>query len=141
MKLVSATAALALALVIPLSGRAYADQITIDVRVDNVRPDQGMVRVAMYDEGAWLGEPVAAEQIASSGASVTLRLQAPTSGRYGLAAYQDVNNDGRLNRNLIGMPSEPMAFSNDAAMNFGPPRFADAALDVGAASQAVLTLR
>jgi uncharacterized protein (DUF2141 family) len=141
MKLIIATAACAFALAVLLDGRAYADEIAIDVRVDNVRPDQGDVRVALYDQNTWLGEPVVAQQIASTGASVTLRLQVPSSGRYGLAAYQDTNNDGHLNRNVVGMPSEPTAFSNDAPMNFGPPRFTDAALDVSATSQTVLTLR
>ncbi|MEQ1817581.1 MAG: DUF2141 domain-containing protein [Terricaulis sp.] len=140
MRLITATAACALALAM-LNGQAHADQVSLDVRVDNVRPDQGQVRVALYDEGTWLGEPVVGEQIDSTGTSVTMRLQVPASGRYGLAAYQDVNSDGRLNRNAVGMPSEPTAFSNDAPMSFGPPRFADAALDVSAPSEAVLTLR
>jgi uncharacterized protein (DUF2141 family) len=141
MKFITATAACALALAVLLNGHAYADNIAIDVRVDNVRPDQGAVRVAIYDQRTWLGEPVVGEQADSTGTSVTLRLQVPASGRYGLAAYQDTNNDGQLNRNVVGMPSEPTAFSNDAPMNYGPPRFADAALDVSATSQAVLTLR
>ncbi len=141
MKLITATAACAFAFAVLLNGQAYADQVSIDVRVDNVRPNQGAVRVALYDEGTWLGEPVVGRQIAASGSSVTLRIQAPASGRYGLAAYQDTNSDGRLNRNIVGIPSEPTAFSNDAPMSFGPPRFADAALDVSAPSQTVLTLR
>ncbi|MCX7358531.1 MAG: DUF2141 domain-containing protein [Alphaproteobacteria bacterium] len=141
MKLITATAACILALAVFSNGHAYADQVSLDVRVDNVRPDQGQVRVAVYDESTWLGEPVLGEQIDSTATSVTLRLQVPASGRYGLAAYQDTNSDGRLNRNVVGMPSEPTAFSNDAPMNFGPPRFADAALDVSAPSQAVLSLR
>ncbi|MBL8547297.1 MAG: DUF2141 domain-containing protein [Hyphomonadaceae bacterium] len=141
MKLITATAACILALAGLPNGHAYADQVSLDVRVDNVRPDQGAVRVALYDENSWLGEPVVGQQIAASGSSVTLRIQAPAVGRYGLAAYQDTNSDGRLNRNLVGIPSEPTAFSNDAPMNFGPPRFADAALDVSAPSQTVLTLR
>ncbi|MCA8886104.1 MAG: DUF2141 domain-containing protein [Hyphomonadaceae bacterium] len=141
MKLITATAACIFALAVLSNGHAYADQVSLDVRVDNVRPDQGQVRVALYDESTWLGEPVIGQQIDSTGTSVTVRLLAPASGRYGLAAYQDINQDGRLNRNVLGMPSEPTAFSNDAPMNFGPPRFADAALDVSAPSQTVLTLR
>ncbi len=141
MKLITAMAACAFALAVLVNGHAYADQVSLDVRVDNVRPDQGQVRVALYDEGTWLAEPVVGEQIDSTATSVTLHLQAPASGRYGLAAYQDTNGDGRLNRNVVGMPSEPTAFSNNAPMSFGPPRFADAALDVSAPSETVLTLR
>jgi uncharacterized protein (DUF2141 family) len=143
MKLITAVAACALALVVLTEANdARADQITLSVRVDNVRPDQGEVRVAMFAEGAWLSEqPVAALRTASSGATVTLRLPAPSAGRYGLAAYQDINGDGELNRNMIGIPTEPYAFSNNAPLRFGPPTFEDAALELGASAETVLTLR
>lgn len=141
MRLITATAACALALAVLLNGQAHAEQVSLDVRVDNVRPDQGAVRVALYDEGTWLSEPVVDEQTDPTGTSVTFHIQLPEGGRYGLAAYQDTNSDGRLNRNAVGIPSEPTAFSNDAPMSYGPPRFADAALDVSAPSEAVLTLR
>ena len=42
---------------------------------------------------------------------------------------------------MIGIPTEPYAFSNNAPLRFGPPSFADAALSVGEASETVLTLR
>jgi uncharacterized protein (DUF2141 family) len=142
MKLMTAAAACALALAVLVNGETSAEPIALDVRVDNVRPDQGAIRIAMYAEGAWLsGEPSAALETAASGSSVTLRLEAPAAGRYGLAAYQDINGDGQLNRNAVGIPSEPYAFSNDAPIQFGPPAFAAAALELSAPTQAVITLR
>lgn len=140
MKLFTAIAASALAFVV-LTNSANADDIALNVRVDNVRPEQGAVRVAMFTEQAWLGEAVDAEETPSSSASVTLALTAPASGRYGLAAYQDLNSDGRLNRNAVGIPSEPYAFSNNAPIQFGPPNFSAAALEINAATETVLTLR
>ncbi len=35
-----------------------------------------------------------------------------------------------MDRNLIGMPVEPYAFSNDAVGNFGPPTFEQAKFKV-----------
>jgi uncharacterized protein (DUF2141 family) len=35
------------------------------------------------------------------------------AGPIAVAVYQDVNGDGQLNRNLLGIPSEPYGFSND----------------------------
>ncbi|MGD9979156.1 MAG: DUF2141 domain-containing protein [Hyphomonadaceae bacterium] len=143
MKFITAAAACAAAFVV-LTGanEAYAEPIALNVRVDNVRPDQGDVRVAMFAEGAWLSEePVAALRTTSDRGSVTLRLTAPAAGRYGLAAYQDLNGDGELSRNMIGLPTEPYAFSNNAPLRFGPPAFEDAALTINTSSEAVLTLR
>jgi uncharacterized protein (DUF2141 family) len=143
MKFVTAAAACCFAFLAPLYvNDAHADQVTLDVRVDNVRPDQGDVRVAMFAEGAWLSEqPVAALRTSGDAASVTLHFTAPGPGRYGLAAFQDINGDGELSRNMIGLPTEPYAFSNNAPLRFGPPIFEDAALQIDDAAEAVLTLR
>ncbi len=124
--------AAALAVLTAFSAPASA-QAALEVRIENVRPGGGQVRVALFDEANWLSDVrVASAQVDASGASVTVRLSAPRAGRYAVSVYQDLNRDGRLNRNLIGIPSEPWGASNDAPANFGPPQFSDAALDVGA---------
>lgn len=45
---------------------------------------------------------------------------------YGVAVYQDIDQNNDLKTNLIGLPREPIGFSNDAKINFGPPSFEDA---------------
>ena len=52
-------------------------------------------------------------------------------GSWAVLAYQDENNNGELDRNLIGMPKEPYGFSRDARSKFGPPRFEDAVIELG----------
>ena len=39
----------------------------------------------------------------------------------------DEDDDGALDTNLFGVPSEPFDFSNDARARFGRPDFAEAA--------------
>lgn len=46
-------------------------------------------------------------------------------GKYAIAAFQDLNDDGEMNANMFGMPVEPYGFSNDARGQFGPPSFDD----------------
>jgi uncharacterized protein (DUF2141 family) len=48
-------------------------------------------------------------------------------GQYAASAYHDENDDGELDTNLVGMPSESFGFSNDARARFGRPDFAEAA--------------
>jgi uncharacterized protein (DUF2141 family) len=38
----------------------------------------------------------------------------------------DENANGKMDSNVIGIPIEPYAFSNDASGNFGPPTFEQA---------------
>ena len=51
-------------------------------------------------------------------------------GQYAVSAYQDENNNGRLDTGFMGKPKEPYGFSNDARCRLGPPAFRDAVFDV-----------
>lgn len=53
-------------------------------------------------------------------------------GEYGMAVYQDLDNDKKLKTNMIGMPKEPIGFSNDARIVMGPPSFKQAGVKVEA---------
>jgi uncharacterized protein (DUF2141 family) len=53
------------------------------------------------------------------------------SGEYAVAVFADVNGNGKLDSNFIGIPQEPIGVSRDAKGRFGPPKFADAAFKVG----------
>ena len=63
--------------------------------------------------------------------AVTVRIAGVPPGTYAAQAYQDENDNGKLDRTLFGIPKEGLGFSNDAPMRFGPPSFADAAFTVG----------
>ncbi len=47
-------------------------------------------------------------------------------GIYAIAAFHDLNDDGKLNRNHVTLPIEPYGFSNNARRRFGPAKFTDA---------------
>ena len=55
-------------------------------------------------------------------------------GRYALSAFHDENDNGELDTNLMGIPSEGYGFGNDASAALGPPSFEAAAVDVDTAS-------
>jgi len=116
------------------SGAATAQggRTILEVQVDNVRAGGGPVRIAVFDEADWLAQPIAVGEAPAAEGAVTVRIVAPRAGRYAVSAYQDTNSDRRLNRNLMGIPSEPWGASNDAPANFGPPSFREAAIDVSA---------
>lgn len=54
------------------------------------------------------------------------------AGEYALVVYQDENGNGRLDKNFIGIPIEPLGFSNDYRPK-GPPMFARATFQLGPA--------
>ena len=103
----------------------------VTVTVAGIKAKQGFIMIALHDEKAWSGAALARAKVAVQGETVTIALAAPAPGRYGIKLYHDVDGDGKMATNLVGFPTEPFGFSNDAPLRFGPPAFADAAFDVG----------
>lgn len=52
-------------------------------------------------------------------------------GRYALKVFHDIDRDGVLDTNWMGIPKEPYGFGNDAMGTFGPPGFDEASFQVG----------
>lgn len=47
-------------------------------------------------------------------------------GTYAMVVFHDENDNGRFDRDALGMPLEGYAFSNNALATFGPPTFRQA---------------
>jgi len=77
-------------------------------------------------------------KIATSDQTI-LRIPNLASGKYAIAAFADINQNGKLDRSFIGKPSEPYGFSNDARPLFGPPDFNEAGFELkdAAVSQSI----
>lgn len=121
--------ALCLALVAGPAARAGEVRVVID----GVRDEPGEVRVAACDEAHFLASGCFRSAVAPARAgTVQVVLSEVPPGTYALQAFHDANRDGAIDTNLFGMPREGMGFSNDAPMRFGPPDFADAAVEIGA---------
>jgi uncharacterized protein (DUF2141 family) len=66
--------------------------------------------------------------IAATGRSLVVHFKDLPPGEYAAVAFQDVNGNGKLDKNLLGMPKEPYGFSNGARGSAGPPKFSAAAV-------------
>lgn len=53
------------------------------------------------------------------------------AGEYAIAVFADMNGNGVLDSNFVGIPREPVGISRDAKGKFGSPKFADAAFKMG----------
>jgi uncharacterized protein (DUF2141 family) len=113
--------------------------VPVRVTVTNVSNHKGTIVAALYDERTWDGARIASARADANADVVELVLLAPASGKYGVRLYQDVNGDGAMGKNLLGIPTEPFGISNNANIQFGPPSFGDAAFEVRApgASQSI----
>jgi len=105
---------------------------SIKVAVMGVASNEGDILVALYDQAGWRGAALDRARAAAKSGTTIVSLAAPTPGIYGIKLFHDVNGNGKLDTNLVGIPTEPIGFSNDAPVHFGPPQFADAAFEVSA---------
>lgn len=70
------------------------------------------------------------ERKTASSSTMRFSFEGLSPGRYAVAAYQDLNGNGSLDRSKLGLPLEPFGFSNDAGRS-GRPSFVSAAFVLG----------
>lgn len=105
----------ALVLLAPLA--AAAD---LTVTVSDIRAARGTLSVAVVDsEAGWDNQarPVAAQRInvaesAPQDGAIVLRFQLP-AGTYAVQVMHDENDNGKLDANFLGIPTEGYGFSNN----------------------------
>lgn len=54
---------------------------------------------------------------------VNMKISDLPAGEYAITLFHDVNGNHLLDKNFIGIPTEPYGFSNNARGLFGPPTF------------------
>lgn len=62
-------------------------------------------------------------------------------GNYAVMAFHDLNNNGKLDTNWIGIPTEGVASSNNAKGKMGPPSFKSARFKVAGRFTQTLKLK
>ncbi len=113
---------------------------TIHLHFKSMTQAKGTIHWAMYVPGSeWPGEgsstfggsvPVTTLEVAVQVPNVPL-------GTYAIASYQDINNNGKMDKRL-GYPLEPFGFSNNVRPTvLGAPSFEKAKFDFISDSQVV----
>ena len=101
-------------------------QTCTDIEVRNVRPEQGTLMLAAYASAEDFNKKsVAALQLRAVAETMKFSLCVPSTGPVALMLYQDLNDNNKLDTNVMGIPSEPCGSSGKAS-SFGPPTWAAA---------------
>lgn len=116
---------------------AAASDLT--VVVTNVRNTKGDVHLDLCRQAEFLKDcPISGQTKAVIGTTV-IKLHNVPPGEYAIQGMHDENMNGRVDRGLFGIPKEGVAFSNDAPISFGPPKWKDAKFQV--AGDMTLTIK
>jgi uncharacterized protein (DUF2141 family) len=96
-----------------------------------VRGSAGVVRCGLFERRGWLKQVVKPATARIGAGSALCVFKGIPAGTYGISAFHDENDNGKLDTNLIGMPTEDYCASRNARGVFGPPSFEDAKFRYG----------
>jgi len=116
-----------------IAGVAHAEEEpALRLTLRNVTPGKGQLLIGVCRQAEFLGSRCAFTTVvpAQSNPQVIIVPKARLEpGRYAVQVVQDRDSDGKLDTNMLGIPSEPVGFSRNAVGRFGPPKFDSAAFD------------
>lgn len=120
-----------------------ANAADLTVQIDNVPDGGGSIMIQVLDsEAAFRDEaPAIANLILpATASSISFATSALPAGAYAIRVMHDRNGNARLDSNVVGMPTEPWGFSNNASGNFGPPGWHDARFELDEAHTQTIRL-
>ncbi len=103
-----------------------------DLRIvfTNLQQAEGRLYVAVFDKKADFLQPDRArfQQVVPVRNTGNLEVIIPgvPDGAYAISCFHDVNGNGTLDKNWLGVPTEPYCFSNNARPRFRAPRWEEA---------------
>lgn len=109
-----------------------------------VRDDRGRVGCVLFNSDKGFPDDASAalqrKWCAIQETESTCNFDPVPAGSYAVACFHDENKNGKLDKNLFGVPTEGTAASNNARGSMGPPSYDDAKFTL-AATPTVLRLK
>lgn len=110
--------------ILPVTLKSQTAVLTI--KISGFEVQQGTVQIGLYNNSSDF--PKENREFISLGLIVDSSILVHAipglpHGDYSIAIYHDINDDGKCNRNWIGIPTEPFGFSNNVRVRFSAPSF------------------
>ncbi len=111
---------------------ARAHAADVRVGIENLPTVPSRIFVAVYDSAETMksNTPLRTEITGAQGDPTVVSFRDLPAGTYAFVAFADENSNGKLDTNLVGMPTERYGFSNNVMGLFGPPDFNAASVQV-----------
>jgi uncharacterized protein (DUF2141 family) len=119
---------------LPVSADLFsANQCTLRIHATGFRNQKGSAGAALFaSPDGWPereSKSVAHDGFPISGDQATLTFKVPP-GKYGVVVLHDENENHKLDRNFLGIPTEGFGFANNPRVLLTAPPFAQASVDV-----------
>jgi uncharacterized protein (DUF2141 family) len=122
-----------LALALPAS-KSPEQQASLHIEILNVQKNGGKIIVEIYkDNSDWLKSPFQKITLSTGESSRIASFNVPY-GKYAISIYQDINENGKLDQNFLGIPKEPIGFGNNHKP-LGKPDLESASIEYNSTSE------
>ena len=131
MNLLARTAAVIGASLFLTAASSAASAAIVEIAVTGVAKARGHIHVDLCTQDTFLKDdcPYAGTAVATPGSTVVTITGVPP-GEYAAQVFHDEHDDGTVHRTVLGIPTEPIGFSNDAPLHLHGPKFKEAAFAV-----------
>ncbi len=106
---------------------------SIQLTINQLEPEKGgILKIGLFESKGFpiVGEEIVGSNIEVKEASITHTFTNLSAGIYAISIFQDANDNGQIDKNFFGAPTEPYGFSTNTYGMFGPPDFADVSFEV-----------
>jgi len=101
---------------------------TLQLQIQNIEHLKGTLMIALFkgqenflnDEAAYRTATI---KVGTDKMGTTTLADLPYGENYTIAIFHDVNDNGKMDKNFVGVPKEPYGFSNNAKSKWGPPKY------------------
>lgn len=116
---------------------------SINITVKNIKEPKGNLLVSLYynvTDFLKEGKEFRKQKVKVTDTIVHCSFKHLPKGSYGVAIYQDVNDDGKCNKNFLGIPKEGFGFSKNHRPILLPPSFNDVKLELDKDQSIIINL-
>lgn len=102
------------------------------IEFPNISPNQGVVEVSVYDKSdAFLVKDqfIQKKRTQIVDGKAQLVFENIPYGKIAVGSYHDIDGDEIYDKNFIGLPVEPYAFSKKPSCNWRKPKFEEVSID------------
>jgi uncharacterized protein (DUF2141 family) len=107
----------------------HKETVSLEVNVSGFPSNKGQAYVALFNSSETFpsyGKQLKGKIVEISQLKCKVTFANLNSGSYAIAVYHDVNKNDKLDKNVLGMPTESYGFSNNARATFSAPSYQDA---------------
>ncbi len=109
--------------ILMLSTLISSSKVKLCVEVKNVQPGKGsVVADVFHGKNNFLKNHLLEKTVKADSSIINFIFKIP-AGEYVVAAYQDLNNDKKLDKGIFSIPTEPYGFSNNYRPFMSAPKY------------------